>query len=322
MPKHRGRVAIALASAALISLGSTAVSTTPAIAEVSDSPLPPAFSDMGSAPAGANDWSCVPSEAHPHPVILVHGTGADMESTWQTMAPALAAQGYCVFALDYGAIPTISDPKKIIWGLGDIAESARRLAVFVDVVRARTGAQEVDIIGHSQGGTVARQYLKFNGGVDRANPDDNKVANLITLGGTNHGTDFGGIRQLYLILTAAGIDDTLISEILFGITGLGTAGRQQMAGSSLLQRLNAGGEVEPGVRYTVVGTKYDTVVTPPERTFLADSGPADVSNIWVQDGCESNNVSHQAMTFDDRVTHIVQTALDPAYSNTHTAPCN
>ncbi|QCB50489.1 alpha/beta fold hydrolase [Rhodococcus sp. PAMC28707] len=322
MPKHRGRVAIALASAALISLGSTAVATPSAIADTSGSPLPPEFSDMGPAPAGANDWSCVPSEAHPRPVVLVHGTGSDMATTWQTMAPALAGEGYCVYALDYGAVRTLLDPDKVIWGLGDIPTSAARLATFIDAVLARTGAPKVDIVGHSQGGTVARQYLKFNGGVDDVDPSSSKVENLVTLGGTNHGTNFGGIEQMYLVLAAAGLDQTIISEILFGLTGLGTAGRQQLIGSPTLQRLNAGGEVEPGVRYTVVGTKFDKVVTPPERTFLDPSGSAEVRNMWVQDGCESNVVPHQGLTFDDRVTYIVQSALDPTFSTKNAAPCS
>ncbi|MET4048812.1 lipase [Rhodococcus sp. 1163] len=322
MPKHRGRVAIALASAALISLGSTAVATPLAAAEESVSPLPLEFSDMGPAPAGANDWSCVPSEAHPRPVVLVHGTGVDMATTWQTMAPALAGEGYCVYALDYGAVQTLLDPNQVIWGLGDIPASAARLATFIDAVLARTGAPKVDIVGHSQGGTVARQYLKFNGGVDDVNSSNSKVENLVTLGGTNHGTNFGGIEQMYLILAAAGLDQTIISEVLFGLTGLGTAGRQQLIGSPTLQRLNAGGEVEPGVRYTVVGTKFDKVVTPPERTFLDPRGSAEVRNMWVQDGCESNTVPHQGLTFDDRVTYIVQSALDPTFSTKNAAPCS
>ncbi|WP_072806641.1 esterase/lipase family protein [Rhodococcoides yunnanense] len=302
-------------------MGSAVASVPSAAADVPDSPLPADFSDMGAAPAGANDWSCVPTEAHPRPVVLVHGTGADMATTWQTMAPALADQGYCVYALDYGAVQTLLDPNRVIWGLGDIAESAGRLATFIDTVLASTDAEKVDIVGHSQGGTVARQYLKFNGGADDANPASSKVENLVTLGGTNHGTNFGDIQQMYLILAAAGLDQTIISEMLFGLTGLGTAGRQQLIGSPLLQRLNAGGEVEPGVRYTVVGTKFDKVVTPPERTFLDPSGSADVHNLWVQDGCEANAVPHQGLTFDARVTYIVQTALDPAYADTHTAPC-
>lgn len=57
-----------------------------------------------------------------------------------------------------------------MFGGADIAESARQLAGFVDQVRTTTGASQVDMIGHSLGGTVSRQYLRFDGGADRTNP--------------------------------------------------------------------------------------------------------------------------------------------------------
>ena len=71
------------------------------LASVGPTPL----TDPGASPAGANKWSCKPSAIHPDPVVLVHGLGATMAENWATMAPLLADNGYCVFALTYGLDP-------------------------------------------------------------------------------------------------------------------------------------------------------------------------------------------------------------------------
>jgi len=61
----------------------------------------PAVAD--AAPGGGwNDWGCRPSAAHPEPVVLVHGLGANDTVNWFFHAPKIAAQGYCVFSLTYG----------------------------------------------------------------------------------------------------------------------------------------------------------------------------------------------------------------------------
>ena len=111
-----------------------------------------------ASPPGANDWSCRPSARHPRPVVLVHGTFADMSDSWQALSPLLRNHGYCVFALNYGA----SDGSDAfgIYATGDIAQSAAQLSDFVDRVLAATGADAVDLVGHSQGGMMPRYYLK------------------------------------------------------------------------------------------------------------------------------------------------------------------
>ena len=117
----------------------------------------------GAAPAaaqppGANDFSCK-SAAHPVPVILVHGTFGDMTVSWNTIAPALEARGYCVWALDYGNR-----------GTGDIDRSADQLVAFIAMVRAKTGAAKVSMIGHSQGGMLARYVTVRRGLLEAGQP--------------------------------------------------------------------------------------------------------------------------------------------------------
>ena len=77
-------------------------------------------------------------------MILVHGTFGDMTVSWNTIAPALEAEGFCVWALDCGRR-----------GTGPIDTSADQLVAFIDMVRAKTGAAKVSLIGHSQGGMLS-----------------------------------------------------------------------------------------------------------------------------------------------------------------------
>ncbi|CAM5657337.1 hypothetical protein SNARM312S_08198 [Streptomyces narbonensis] len=114
---------------------------------------------------GWNDYSCKPSAAHPRPVVLVHGTFGNSVDNWLVLAPYLVNRGYCVFSLDYGQLPNVP----FFHGLGPIAKSAEQLDAYVDRVLAATGAPEVDLVGHSQGGMMPRWYLKFLGGAEKVN---------------------------------------------------------------------------------------------------------------------------------------------------------
>lgn len=128
------------------------------------------LAEEGVPPPGANDPTCEPAPEHPQPVVLVHGTFEDMAQNWATLSPALRAQGYCVYALNYGDRAT-----------GPIQDSAAELEEFVGDVRELTGARKVDIVGHSQGGMMPRYYIKNLGGVS-------EVDDLIGLAPSNHGT--------------------------------------------------------------------------------------------------------------------------------------
>lgn len=275
----------------------------------SDSPL--TIGGESVPPAGANDWSCRPTARHPRPVILVHGTGMDMQS-WNTLSPALQRDGYCVFTLNYGWSAGS-------WGSGDVRASARELAGFVDAVRARTGAAQVDVVGHSQGGTMTRQYLRFEGGADPGDPSRNKIRSLVMLGPTTHGTTFGGLQTFADAFTSLRITDEQTNERIAAFV-FGLATYQQMTGSPFLAALNAGTETMPGVEYTVIASQHDEVITPPDGSFLVPEPGSSVRNEWVQDVCPGALVSHAGLLDDPRVTYLVQRALDPAVGM-RAAPC-
>ena len=180
----------------LATIGAALVAATwPAAAASAQTRLPVSYDFIASAaahalapatpPPGANNFSCRPTATHPYPVILVHGTLANMSDNWQAASPILANHGYCVFAFNYGG----TSPASAIQGTGDIAASARQLAAFVSQVLAATGAAKVDIVGHSQGGMMPRYYISDLGGAAR-------VAALVALAPSNYGTTLDGLAVL------------------------------------------------------------------------------------------------------------------------------
>lgn len=285
-----GVVAVAAAAALVVGAGTAgAVSTPPA--GPPQATFPPALlyanADPTASPPGANDYSCTPTAAHPRPVVLVHGTVENAYDNWAELAPQLKADGYCVFALNYGGAP--GSPYQ---GLGDIPTSARQLASYVDTVLAATGAAEVDLVGHSQGGMMPRYYLKNLGGAA-------KVASLVALSPSNYGTVFYGVLPLVNALPGGN-----------GVLGLGCqACVQQRQGSAFLKDLNAGGDTVAGVSYTVIQTLYDNVVMPHTNAFLRSPG---VTNTLLQSVCPGDTVDHLGISYDPNAQRLVRNALDPS----------
>ncbi|MFN0245932.1 MAG: esterase/lipase family protein [Kofleriaceae bacterium] len=105
----------------------------------------------------------------PRPVIVLHGYAMN-RANFVVLGSRLAKAGIGpIFGFEY-------------WTFGRVAAAARQLGWFVDHVREATGAEQVDVIGHSMGGVVGMYYVTLAGG-------DGKVANLVTLGSPLHGTD-------------------------------------------------------------------------------------------------------------------------------------
>ena len=249
------------------------------------------YNAPATPPPEANDFGCQPSAAHPYPVILVHGTFENMDDNWQAAAPLLADHGYCVFAFNYGGATADDD----VQGTGEIAASAQQLASFTDTVLAATGAAKVDIVGHSQGGMLPRYYINFLGGASKVNA-------LVGLAPSNYGTTLGGFTTLVSALGQAGALDSLLSPSCAGCV-------EQFQGSSFLDNLNATPTV-PGVKYTVIESKDDEVVTPYTNAFLP-AGP-NVTNVTVQNQCPLDASDHLEIAYDPIAMADMLNALDPA----------
>ncbi len=249
------------------------------------------FAAPTTPPPGANDFSCKPSAAHPYPVVLVHGTLANMDDDWQTASPVLANHGYCVFAFNFGG----TSPSADLQGTGDIAASAQQLAAFVSTVLADTGAAKVDLVGHSQGGMMPRYYLNFLGGAAR-------VHTLVGIAPSNYGTTLDG-------LTTLGTEFGLIGPINAGLAATCTACAEQEEGSAFLQKLNVTPTLA-GVNYTVIESRGDEVVTPYTNAFLPAA--ANVTNITLQDQCPADGSDHLEIASDPVALADMLNALDPA----------
>ena len=150
----------------------------------------------------------------PRPIVVIHGYAMN-RANFVPLAYRLARAGLGpIVGFEY-------------WTLGRVAAGARQLAWFIEQVQARTGAPQVDIIGHSMGGVVARYFVQLLGG-------DGAVANLITLGSPHIGTD--------------------VSEF-----GIGHPTRELVLGSTLVQRLSAAPPPQD-TRVTMIFSHADALV--------------------------------------------------------------
>ena len=180
------------------------------------------------------------------PVVLLHGSFSTVADNFAPLVAALLASGRCAYGLDYG-----ND------GTAAVTASATQAADLVRLVLTVTGAAQVDVVGYSQGGLVLRTALRLNG-LARV------VRVAVLLAPSFHGTT------------------SPLATLVPGM--LCPACADQAAGSPLLTRLDAGGDLDGDVRYAVLSTRDDQIVTPVSSQI--PDGPADrVRSLEVQQAC-------------------------------------
>ena len=255
----------------------------------------------GTAPTGVNDFSCKPKYKHALPIILIPGTSEDAYATWAYYGPMLAKAGLCAYTFNYNPGPDVmkalihpNDINEAMPFNGDIKASAQFLGVFVKYVMKRTGAKKVDFVGHSQGGgALPNAYIKWYGG-------DKTVRHTIGLVASNHGSTLYGVGSL---IKAAGLNDKW--QKMWDYANV-TADGQQTVGSDFVKELEAGGFTKPGVKYTVITTRYDDVVTPYTHDMIEEPG---VNNVIIQDLCKKDFTDHFGMTYDPVTYQVVENML-------------
>jgi triacylglycerol lipase len=238
---------------------------------------------------GSNDWDCRPTDRHPRPVVLVHGTFGNQSTNWQTYAPLLHNKGYCVFALTYGVDQTGVPGSEKFGGMTRMQDSARELKAFVAKVLRATGARKVDLLGHSQGTLMPNYYLKFLGGAPF-------VKRYVSLAPLWHGTSVA--------------DPAAIAGPVFGAddesTPVCVACGQFRSGSKFMQKMREGGVAVDGITYTNIMTEYDELVVP--YTSGREKG---MKNVVVQDRCDTDFSEHFQIAADPVGAQVVLNALDP-----------
>ncbi len=260
-----------LADGSAAAVSTTAVTTATPTAPVTSAPVPsaPVPSPPASVtvtiteqsgpevlpPVGLGGVNDPACTSDEPPVVLLPGTLSRIEADYRYLVPALRDVGRCVWGVDEPSL-----------GLGPVRDAAARAATVVDEVRARTGATTVDVVGFSRGGLVLRTALRENGLA-------HAVGTAVLISPNFHGT-----TALVAAVPAA----------------LCPGCADQRAGSDLITALDAGGDLDGSVRYAVVVTSADAVVTPWESQLPA--GPADrVRTVVVDERCPGLVVRHEDM---------------------------
>jgi pimeloyl-ACP methyl ester carboxylesterase len=139
---------------------------------------------------------------HP-PVVLLHGF-VDNRSVFVLLRRSLARHGWHhLECLNYSPLTC------------DIRTAAELLGRHIEEICARTGHREVDIVGHSLGGLIARYYAQRLGG-------DQRVRTLVTLGTPHSGTTVAPLASAHPIVRQMRPGSTVIEELRMPAPGCHT----------------------------------------------------------------------------------------------------
>ncbi|MFJ7944870.1 esterase/lipase family protein [Streptomyces sp. NPDC096354] len=219
-------------------------------------PSEPPF-EPSTAPA-ATPTLPVEGPARP-PVVLLHGF-IDNRSVFVLLRRSLTRHGWHhLESLNYSPLTC------------DIRTAAELLGRHVEEICGRTGHHEVDIVGHSLGGLIARYYVQRLGG-------DRRVRTLVTLGTPHGGTAVAPMASAHPIV------------------------RQMRSGSAPIEELR---RPAPGCRTRFVSfwSELDQVIVPAEAACI-DHPDLDAQNVRV------SGIGHLALPVHPAVAAGIRQALE------------
>lgn len=120
--------------------------------------------------------SIVETTQNRNPILFLHGWTKN-SNDWTVMMKWFRSSGWpdtALYAYDFDDPMNSSDQTKI--------DNANRIKQWVDTILNVTGAEKIDLVGHSMGGLCSRYYIKFLGGIDR-------VDDYVSLGSAHHGSN-------------------------------------------------------------------------------------------------------------------------------------
>ncbi|MDK1472791.1 alpha/beta fold hydrolase [Streptomyces sp. 549] len=139
----------------------------------------------------------------PRPVLLLHGF-VDNRSVFALLRRSLARNGWQqVVCLNYSPLTC------------DVRTAAESLGRSIEELCAVTGHQQVDVVGHSLGGLIARYYAQRLAG-------DTRVHTLVTLGTPHSGTSAAAPLSVHPIVRQMRPGSELIEELAAPAPGCAT----------------------------------------------------------------------------------------------------
>ncbi|KAJ2978801.1 hypothetical protein NQ176_g3614 [Zarea fungicola] len=234
-----------------------------------------------------SDFTC---RSDRNPVVLVHGLlAANYEL--DGIAAFLREKGFCSYALTYGAYPGVP----FIGGLKSVAESSKEIARFIKYVQMKTGADKIDLIGHSEGAMQVLYVPKFRG----VSPI---IEHIVAIAPPTHGVPLYGLQYLvpdFIWRSGMGVLQSLGCGACADMLRGGPAAKQLDDGTPIAQ---------PGNKVTIIVSKFDQGVIPhAAASFVNEEG---VNNIYVQDYCSLDIVGHFNEPGDKNIMNLILNALE------------
>lgn len=225
-------------------------------------------------PLPFNDPDFAPT--HESPVLYIHGV-TSRSRAFRPNAERLRDEGFWVWGYDYGDMFAPG-----FYGMGNLDSIIEDVHANVDHVLEQTGAEQLDIVAHSQGGLMTKLFIA-NGGAP-------KVRRVVAMGANFHGTDVRGRATRFA---------PLISRYPRAASALASPGViQQLADSPWVRTHLNVPDTYPEIVYTSLYSPADVLVTPNETSMLASVSGADVVNINVAEAYGGYAPRHALMERD------------------------